>query len=81
MKWNDWAASLKSRAFPGGHCSGGTMEPIGTATFHLALYDAGVHTGRDVNLVIPPKDLDVFARIIADAIKARDAFTNKGVQA
>lgn len=50
----------------------GGMETVGTVTLHMLVADAGVHTGRELEVIIDPADLDVVKSIIDRAVEVRD---------
>lgn len=72
-----WVAGFMWGANSGhGVIAGGSMAPRGTATLALQLTgSAGVHGGRSVDFVIPPKDLDDVIKFLEYARDIRDGAT------
>lgn len=67
-----WLARLTSVRFPGGFTSGGSVEPKGTVHLAMRADDAGTYTGRDIDVVITPDQLDAIYHLISRARKVRD---------
>jgi hypothetical protein len=64
-----WIARLADAKWPGGVVTGGSLHPAGTVHLEFRLTDAGVHTGREVNVEIPPEHLIAVHRLLSQAIR------------
>lgn len=66
-----WRALLRSVRFLGSIAGAGAV-PRGTVTLHMVLADAGVSSGREVEVVITPDQLDAVYHLVSRARKERD---------